>query len=107
MNDRYLFDKRVMKKYLTKYGLMFLGIFVILIFVNGLLPSSIDGSAMIFIDVAAALILLLVIEVVIGKIKKKKMEKVERRKMEKTSTESQDVVVVENVEVKKKNKQRK
>ena len=74
--DRYLFDKRVMKKLFLKYGLILGFVFILLIFVNMLLPG-LDGAALIAVDLLITFIVVLSVEFVLKKIKARKMEKEE------------------------------
>lgn len=105
MNDHYLFDKRIMKKLLIKYGIMLTGIFILLILINSVLPSDMTDTTVVIIDVAITLFIWLIVEIIIGKIKSKRLEKMEKKKkMEKSVSKDSDIIVIEDAEVKKKDK---
>lgn len=111
-NNRYIFDKRVMKRGLIKYGIMFFAFFVLLIVINVLIfqPLHISSTAVVALDVVIALALWLACEAVLSKIaerRRAKQEMIEKVKKAATSTKSDeyfDEVIVEDVEVKKKDK---
>lgn len=112
MEDRYFFDKRVMKKLLIKYGIMFLCLFPVLIVVNYFLNQVLDFWVTIIIDVTLILLVVFVVELILNKIKQKKeneeqikddriikrAEEIKKRKqninaasLEKTSNQKQNV----------------
>ncbi|MBE5735165.1 MAG: hypothetical protein E7361_01805 [Clostridiales bacterium] len=95
--DHYIFDKRVMKKLFLKYGIMLFVLFILLIFVNTLIGIE-NSTAVIFIDMAIGLAYILVVEIVLSKIKQKKLEKSEEDKKNKT-----EEIVIEAEVVDKKN----
>ncbi len=100
--DHYIFDKRVMKKIFLKYGLMMLFLFPILILVNILLGIE-DSTTTILVDMMIGLVYVLVVEVVISKIKKRKEAKNENSKPSKNQA-GEIVVQAEVVGGKKKNR---
>ena len=75
MEDRYFFDKRVMKQIFKKYGLIFLGLFPILIVVNHFLNPILKYWLVVLIDVTIALLGILIVQAIINHIKQKKEEK--------------------------------
>ncbi len=111
-NNRYIFDKRIMKKALIKYATMFIAFFVLLIIINVLVfqPLDVSLTTVVVIDIAIALGLWLGCEVVLGKIaERKKVKKEALDKMKKMSKPTKsdvyyDEVIVQDVEVKKKDK---
>jgi len=74
MENKYFFDKRVMKGGFKKYGLMMLVCLPILILVNRLL-GDISTGWVIFIDVVLALFVIIVLDLIVSKINERKMEK--------------------------------
>lgn len=72
MEDRYFFDKRVMKKILIKYGIMFLCLFPVLIIVNYFLNKVLHYWVTIIIDITIVLFVVFSVELIISSIKKKK-----------------------------------
>lgn len=74
MQDRYIFDKRNIKSGFKKYGIMFLICLPILVGVNFLLKDLSTGWV-IFIDVVLALGVIIVLDLIVGKIEEKKEEK--------------------------------
>ncbi len=101
-NNHYIFDKRIMKKYLIKYGIILLCLFVVFILINSLFPADTSTSTVVLVDSAVGLVLLLLIEVVLSKIKarkeketnnKERAKKIEKKQLE----ESQDVIEVNDV----------
>jgi len=108
--DRYFFDKRVMKKAFIKYGIILGFAFVVLILVNFALPPM-DDAALIAIDMIITLTIVGVSEIILRKIKARKMEKEqERKEMEKRAAKQQrkeQVVEVKTAPVKKKKRRRK
>lgn len=111
--DRYFFDKRVIKKNLIKYGIIFLIALPILIGINvGVKSLSFWGG--VFIDVAVLLVIIVVCNIVFDKIqankerkeqeelqKQKKIERARRRAKKNKSTPNRQKVEhkVENIEV--------
>ncbi|MBQ2863972.1 MAG: hypothetical protein IJE91_00735 [Clostridia bacterium] len=75
MEERYFFDKRVMKKILIKYGSIFLCLVPILLVVNHFLNQHLKFWLTVLIDITIVLLALLVVELVINHIKRKKEEK--------------------------------
>ena len=51
-NNRYIFDKRIIKHYIIKYGLMMLLALPIAILVNVLIGDKVGTVAIVFIDIA-------------------------------------------------------
>ena len=77
--QQYFFDKRVIKKFLIKYGIRLLIIFPVLILVNYGLREMLQGWGIILADVFIAFGILLLIELAIAifkNLKKKKTENV-------------------------------
>ena len=105
--NRYIFDKRLMKKYFIKYAIIMLTLFPILIAVNILLSQFFD-SGILFFDIMLGLVYILTIEIILHKIQVRKEEKIEeeriRAKREKKRRQieekSADVVEVKDVELK-------
>jgi len=104
-NNNYIFDKRVMKKYFIKYGIILACLFVVFILINNLFPADMQTGTVVLVDTAIGLILLLVIEVVLSKIKAKKEEQLKKKekdkKLEKNKKdkeqEAQDIIEIDNV----------
>lgn len=72
-NDRYFFDKRVVKKTLIKYGCLFAIAFIILIPINAfLLVGNLSQGWGIFISVLIALAVVLLGDYIIYLVKNKK-----------------------------------
>lgn len=78
MEDRYFFDKRVMKKVFKKYGLMALGILPVLLIANYFLNKVLNFGLTVLVDVALILVMVVIIEAVISAVKKRKEESVVR-----------------------------
>lgn len=74
MDQRYFFDKRYIKKGTKKYGLMMLICLPILVGINYLLGDLATGWV-IFIDVVLALFIIIVLDLVVGKIQARKEAK--------------------------------
>lgn len=91
MNDRYLFDKRILKKRFKKYGLMFLLILPFIIAFNVLMNGLIDNGIIILLDIIIILMLILVCEIALKKIANRKLQK-----------QQKDVVVVKKGTLNKK-----
>ena len=72
MEDRYFFDKRVMKKILLKYGIMFLCVFPVLVLINYFLNKVVEYWVTIIIDVTFILLVLFVVQLIENKIKENK-----------------------------------
>ncbi|MBR2468491.1 MAG: hypothetical protein IKB42_05575 [Clostridia bacterium] len=72
MEDRYIFDKRVMKQLFKKYGLMALGIFPVLCVINYFLNQVLDFWVTVVVDITFILLAVFVIELIISAIKNKK-----------------------------------
>jgi len=100
--DHYIFDKRVMKKIFLKYGLMMLFLFPILILVNILLGVE-DSTTTILVDMVIGLVYVLVVEVVISKVKKRKDAKNEDSQPSKKQAD-EILIQAEVVDGKKKNR---
>lgn len=75
MDDKYFFDKRVMKKILIKYGTIFLCLVPVLLVVNHFLNQYLKFWLTVLIDVTIVLLTLWVVQLVINHIKRKKEEK--------------------------------
>ena len=95
MEDRYFFDKRVMKKILIKYGLMALGILPVLLIVNYFLNKVLSFGLTVLVDVALILVLVFAIEAVINAIKKRKEE---------SAVRDDDIVIKKAQEIKARRK---
>ena len=80
MDNRYIFDKRVMKKLLLKYGLILLSLFPILIFINWVFKFLASTIGYVLLDIAIGLIYIFLIEVMLDKIAKRKEEKKQQAK---------------------------
>ena len=102
----YIFDKRKLKKLFIKYGLIMLTLFPILIVVNILLSKFFE-SGILFFDIMIGLVYIFAVEIILGKIKKRKEEKIERERIEekrakkrrKTEEMGASVVEISDVEV--------
>lgn len=83
--ERYFFDKRVVKKVLLKYGLIFLFCFPILILLNLWFNNFMPYFLVIIIDCAIVFSVVFVVNLIIDKIKLKKAEqkKIEELKLKK------------------------
>lgn len=105
-NNRYIFDKRVIKKVVLKYGIILFALFLILVPINTLL-SSIMESGIVFVDILIGLVFILLVETILDKIEKKREEKAELKRLEEKRAKRQakkankeDIVVeIENVKV--------
>lgn len=95
MEDRYFFDKRVMKKILIKYGLMALGILPVLLIVNYFLNKVLSFGLTVLVDVALILVMVLIIETIINAIKKRKEE---------SAVRDDDIVIKKAQEIKARRK---
>ena len=100
--DHYIFDKRIMKKFFLKYGLIMLGLFVILVVFNTLCPIE-DSTTAIIVDMSIGLGYVLLVEFVLSKIKQRRQEKEEIESREKKEREI--IVEAEVVDKKKGNRQ--
>lgn len=92
MEDRYFFDKRVMKKILLKYGIMFLCVFPVLVLINYFLNKVVEYWVTIIIDVTFILLVLFAVQLIENKIKENKENKEE------------DIVVIKAKQIKEKRK---
>lgn len=81
--DEYIFDKRKMKKLFTKYGLIFLSAFPLMLVINFLLMGQVSNTVKLLLLVLFGGIYVSVVELIIFNIKQNKIAKQE-----------QDVVVV-------------
>ena len=95
MEDRYFFDKRVMKKIFKKYGLMALGILPVLLIANYFLNKVLNFGLTVVVDIVLILVMVLVIEAVINAIKNKK---------EQSAVRDDDIVVKKAQEIKARRK---
>ncbi len=93
MEDRFFFDKRVMKQVFKKYGLMALGIAPVLIVANIFLNQVLDFWITVVVDVAITLLLVFIIESIINAIQNKK-----------EAVRDDDVVIKKAQEIKSKRK---
>ena len=114
--NNYVFDKRVMKKLIIKYGIIMLTLFPILIAINILLSKVFD-SGIIFFDIMLGLGYILLIEVILHKIEIRREEKLEEarakvkreKKRKQQEEKSAEIIEVTDVEVRsgKKNNRKK
>ena len=84
MANRYFFDKRDMKHFFIKYGILLLIAFFIIIGVNVFL-TRVDRVGRIFIDLAIILVVVLVGEMVYNAIERRREAKREARQQEKNA----------------------
>lgn len=111
-DNRYIFDKRVMKKLLLKYGLILLTLLPILILVNWLCGFLVSTIGYVLLDVAIGLVYIFLVEVILDKIAKRKeaKEEEERKEAKKAKARKQkeeneaDVIIVTEVEERKEKK---
>lgn len=107
MSDKYIFDKRVMKKVLLKYGIIFLIAFPILLFTNYYLNKVMKFWLVILVDVVITLFIIFIAQLIINAYKnhqENKPEKIEvnkkaKPKPTKTKFTENDEEVVDAVEV--------
>ncbi len=95
MDDRYFFDKRVMKKAFKKYGLIFLFAIPILVVVNYFLNKAIKNLwLVVLIDVVIVFAIILVFQLIINALSRYEINhpKVEKAKNKK---KDEDEIVVE------------
>lgn len=108
MDDRYIFDKRVMKKAFLKYGLIFLFAIPVLIGVNYFLNKAIKNMwLVVLIDVVIVFAIILIFQLIINAINRYELNhpKTEKIKSKKNSKKDEIVVEAEIVEpTKTKNK---
>ena len=74
-NNRYIFDKRIIKHYIIKYGLMMLLALPIAILVNVLIGDKVGTVAIVFIDIAIFGAVVLICTLICDKIQKIREEK--------------------------------
>lgn len=75
MNDRYIFDKRVLKKHAKKYGLIFLAIFPILLLFNYAIRNvGLNSNSVMWLDALVAGVLVGAIELVLYQLRKWKKQ---------------------------------
>lgn len=106
MEERYFFDKRVMKKILIKYGIIFACLFPVLIVLNYFLNQVLNFWITVVIDCVVVLFVLFIIEAIINKIKEAKQArendfvviKAKEIKARRNKPENQETIVVENNE---------
>lgn len=72
MEERYFFDKRVMKRIFIKYGIMALCIFPVLAVTNYFLNKVLDFWVTVVVDITILLFYVFIVEVIINAIKKRK-----------------------------------
>lgn len=112
MDNRYIFDKRVMKKLLLKYGLILLSLFPILILINWVFKFIASTIGYVLLDIAIGLIYIFLVEVMLDKIAKRKEEKKEQEVRQKKKQSKQrakeeseaEVIIVTEVEERKEKK---
>ena len=75
MANRYYFDKRDIKHFLIKYGIMLLISIPILLGINVLFTIVFKVESMVFLDIVFLCVIVVVYEYIYSKIKQKKEEK--------------------------------
>ena len=70
--NRYMFDKRVVKTHIRKYGLIMLGCLPILIAINVLIGDMLQTWVVMIIDVVVALFIIFLIDMTINFIQNKR-----------------------------------
>lgn len=95
MEDRFIFDKRVMKRIFKKYGLMALGIFPVLCIINYFLNKVLSFWLTIAVDVAITLLIVFVVESIINAIQRRKEE---------STVRDDDIVIKKAKEIKERRK---
>ena len=75
MANRYFFDKRDMKHFFVKYGILFLIAIPLLIGVNILFTKWFGNKRMVFLDIIFLCVMLAIYELICFLIKRKKEEK--------------------------------
>lgn len=82
MANRYFFDKRDMKYFLKKYGIMLLIAIPLLIVINLLFIKWFNATNMMWLDIVFLCVILVVYEVVWRAIKRRRDSKQEEKKRE-------------------------
>ena len=103
MDDRYFFDKRVMKKAFIKYGLIFLFTIPVILFFNYFLNQTLKFWLVVVIDTVFLLLVVFVVQLIINAIAKHRLENPKQQKPKKDKNE----IVVEIEEADKKPKKSK
>lgn len=79
--DRYIFDKRVMKKIFFKYGLIFLFAFPILIVINYYLNQIINNIwPVVLVDMVVVFAIILVVQIISNAVAKRKDNSLNQKK---------------------------
>ncbi len=73
-NNRYILDKRDVKQYLKKYGLILLFSFPLLVVINFFLQDYMKNSVLIFLDIAIVFAVIVVVNLNVSKFTKKRNE---------------------------------
>ena len=79
MSNRYIWDKRDVKRNLIKYGLILLSCFFMMLVVSGLLDEKLNTPAIVCVCVLIGLVMV-VLELWIINLIKKKVEKIQKEK---------------------------
>lgn len=94
MEDRYFFDKRVMKQIFKKYGIMALCILPVLLVVNYFLNKVLSFWLTIVVDITIILLYVFLVEITINSIK--------QRRENKSTVRDDDIVIKKAQEIKAK-----
>lgn len=104
MDDRYFFDKRVMKKAFIKYGLIFLFAIPVLVVANYFLNQAIKNMwLVVLIDIVITFAILLIFQLIINAIKQYEINHPKQEKV-KSKKKDKDQIVVKAEIVEKDNK---
>ena len=79
MRQRYFFDKRDMKHFIIKYGIMILLAIPILIGINVLFRKVFDIENMVFLNVVFLCVIVVIFEYIYFLIKRRKQRKAEEK----------------------------
>ena len=86
MDDRYFFDKRVMKKAFIKYGIIFLIALPILLFANYFLNDYLSFWLVVLIDAVIVLTIILIAQLIINAFVRYREEHPKKEKIKKPKT---------------------
>ena len=75
MSDRYFFDKRDIKHFLVKYGIMMLIAIPIIIGINVLFQKWFNANSMVFLDIVFLCVIFVIGELICYLWKQKKIKK--------------------------------
>lgn len=78
-DNRYIFDKRVVKAHFRKYGLIMLSCLPILIAINVAIGKRLQSWVVIIIDVVVALAIIFILDLIVNYFQNKKMIKAEEQ----------------------------